>query len=528
MASYQHGVNIREETISPPSVRTVDASTIFVIGTAPDADVTSKFGDGVEDNNGEKQGGKKILYNEPFLLTSRTDANSDDLGEIGTLPRALDSIFAQGNFKVIMVIIEESGDIEAAAEVELDVAEFHSTTDETVLDGISGADDHWAIIHDDGKRYLAFKNLPTGDGTKLTALTTGRVVEVYASGTSNLLQSYTIQDAYDSTNVRIQVDDGAASDGLTNGTDYDLKVAAVTAVNGEVQTRANAQGDPSDLTGIYAALSAESAHGVKPRLLCAPGLDTGSRPSGAANGLAAAMVIVADRLRAMAIIDGPNTTHKDVITYINDFDTPRAIVVDPAALISTENGVEVQALSGFVAGVIGRTDYDHGWWSSFSNKPIKGIVGLKRPIDSGHVNSRAQLMLDNGIWTVVNDAGGYQFWGTDTPATSNPEYSFPNVQRTADILADSLEQSHRWAVAKGITKTYLSTVEQSVNDFIRTLVQKGALTGGLCYADADLNTEANIAKGEAHFNIEWTPVYPANYVVLIMQLTTKNLKKLAA
>ena len=515
--ALKHGVNIREETISPPSVRTVDASTIFVIGTAPDVDVSGEFGNG-----------SGIEYNTPFLLTSRADANSDDLGESGTLPRALDSIFAQGNFKVIMVIIEESDDVEAAAEVALTVDKFNATTDESVLDALSGTDEHWAIIHDGGNRYLAFKNITSADKTKFQALAVGRVVEVYASGGSAVLQSYTIEGSYDTTNDRIQVNAGAATNGLTTGTDYDLKVAAVPAVNGEVQTRANAQGDPADLTGVYAALGAESVHGVKPRLICAAGLDTGSRPSGAANGLAAAMVIVADRLRAMAIIDGPNTTHEDIITYIDDFDTPRAVVVDPAALISTENGVEEQALSGFVVGVIARTDYDHGWWSSFSNKPILGIIGLGRPIDSGDENSRAQLMLDNAIWTVVNDAGGYQFWGTDTPATSKPEYSFPNVQRTADILADSLEQSHRWAVAKGITKNYLSSVEQSVNDFIRTLVQKGALTGGLCYADPDLNTDANIAKGEAHFNLEWTPTYPANYVVVKMQLTTKHLKKLAA
>lgn len=508
----KHGVVIREETISPPSVRTVDASTPLVMGTAPDVDVKGIFGDGTG-----------IKYNTPFLLTSRTDANADDLGESGTLPRALDSIFAQGNFKVVMVIVEESGDVPAAAEVSLAVQKFNTTTDETVLDALTGADVHWAIVHDNGNRYLAFKNLAAADKTKFQALTAGRVVEVYASGGNSVLHSYTIQDAYDATNDRIQVENGASTSTLTSGTDYDLKVGAVAAVNGEVQTRFNAQGDPSELTGIYTALAAESVLGVKPRLLCAPGMDTGSRPEGAANGLAAAMVIVADRLRAMAIIDGPNTTHEDVITYIDDFDTPRAIVVDPSALISTENGVEEQALSGFAAGVIARNDYDNGWWSSPSNKPIRGIVGLARPIDSGNANSRAQIMLDNGIWTVVNDASGYQFWGTDTPATSNPEYSFPNVQRTADILADSLEQGHRWAVAKGITKNYLSSVEQSVNDFLRSLVAKDAISGGLCYADAALNIDANVAKGEAYFNMEWTPVYPANSVVITMQLTTKHL-----
>ena len=178
--------------------------------------------------------------------------------------------------------------------------------------------------------------------------------------------------------------------------------------------------------------------------------------------------------------------------------------------------------------MIARTDYDIGWWASPSNKTIRGIVGLARPIDAGHANSRAQLMLDNGIWTIVNDVSGYQFWGTDTPAATDPEYSFPNVRRTADIMADSIIKSHRWAVAKGITKNYLSEVSEAVNAFIRGLIAQGALIGGVCYPDDELNTAANIALGQAYFNVEFNPVYPANNVVFKMQLTTKYLEDLAA
>ena len=394
-----HGVEVRFETISPPSVRTVDASTIFVLGTAPAADTGEKFGDGATT--------PAIDFNHPFLLTKRSDAPSAALGTTGTLPAALDSIFAQGNFKVAMVIIDVGSD---AAE-----------------------------------------------------------------------------------------------------------------------TLTNAIGVSADLTGIYAANAVESVVGVVPRLICAPGMDTGSRAGAAANTLAAAMVIVAGQLRAMAIIDGPNSSHADVITYIGDFDSDRAIVVDPAVLVADgSGGVTQQAASGFATGVIARTDYDIGWWASPSNKTIRGIVGLARPIDAGHANSRAQLMLDNGIWTIVNDVSGYQFWGTDTPAATDPEYSFPNVRRTADIMADSIRKSHRWAVAKGITKNYLSQVSAAVNDFIRGLVAQGALIGGECYPDDELNTAANIALGQAYFNVLFNPVYPANNLVFKMQLTTKYLEDLAA
>ena len=519
--ALQHGVNIREQPISPPSVRTVDASTIFVIGTAPDADVTGKFGNGVE-VNGVKTGGTAMAYNEPFLLTRRSDAPTNDLGEGGTLKRALDSIFAQGNFKVIMTIIEQSGDLTAAAEVTFETAQFNSTTDQTVLDGLSGSDEIFAVIHDDGKRYLAWHAIKTADETSLTALEVGRTIDIFASGASiTPLQSYTVMGAYDTTKDRIEINADASTAGLVSGTNYEPKARAQTAVNGEVATLANAIGDASEHTGVYSALSAESLHGTKPRLLCAPGLDTGSRPGGSANGLATALVTVADRLRTFAFIDGPNTSHAAVIEYIKDFDTSRAIVIDPAAKIATDLGPQDFAMSGFAAGVAARTDYEIGWWASFSNKRVNNIIGLGRPIDSGDPNSRAQIMLDNGIWTVVNDAGGFQLWGTESPTTSDEIHRFPSVRRTADILADSLEASHRWAVAKGITKNYFSAVVEGMNAFIRELVAKGALSGGLCYADDDLNTEATIEKGEAHFNLEFTPVYPANYVVILMQLTTK-------
>ena len=508
-----HGVQVLYESITPPSVRTVDASTILCLGTAPGAATDGIFGQN-----------SAIRYNHPFLLTQRTDAPEAALGATGTLPAALDSIFAQGNFRVVMVIVEAGAARVAKVAAELAAVQYN--------DDLTAANADWEAAEIGGNPYLVFESgIIAADETILTAMQVGDSINVQPDGGGTPIQTWTIAAAYDTTNDRIQLAPGSVITGFTDTTDYEIHIPAVAADMGEAQTRTNAIGQSSELTGIYAAHAATSVLGRNslPRLICAPGIDTGSRPGGAGNPLAAAMVVVAENIKAMAFIDGPNTTHADVITYIGDFDSPRAVVLDPAVLVSDADGnLTEQALSGFAAGVVARNDYDNGWWTSFSNKPIRGIVGLARPIDAGHPNSRAQLMLDNKIFTVVNDVGGYQLWGTDTPATTEPDYSFPNVQRTADIMGDSIQRAHRWAVAKGITKNYLSAVSQSVNDFIRTLVARDALTGGRAYPDSALNTPANIALGMAYFNVEFTPVYPANSVIFKMQLTTKYLETLAA
>jgi len=513
-----YGVNLKRGETSPPSVRTVDSSTICLIGTAPDADTTGKFS-----NRNGNVAGTHIKHNYPFLLTQRGDAPSDDLGAGGTLPAALDSIFAQGNFKVITIIIPE---LEAVSSVALGGDyKYNASTDQDTFDNLTGSDLRFALINEDSKKYLAFQNLAAGDQDKLDKIIERQTLTISAGGSAPT-QTYTAESEYDPTKNRVQVNDDAAITGFVANTAYDPDIDAINADQAEAITSyVNARGNEGDLTGIYAALSAQSVQGVHPRIICAPGLDTGSNPdAGVANPLAAAMVTVADKLNAVAIIDGPNTTHEDLKTYMDSLPSPtvRAIVVDPAAQIANDSGgISNQAMSGFYAGVIAKTDYDFGFWNSFSNKPVAGVLGLGRPIDSGFAASRAQIMMDLGVWTVVNEGGGFITAGTHTPAApADLAYRFPSTLRTGDIIGDSIQKATRWAVAKGITKNFYSAVEQSVNAFLDTLKAKQAIIDGRCYADAELNTPANKELGHAYFNVDWVPVYPANSIVITMQQKT--------
>ena len=98
-----------------------------------------------------------------------------------------------------------------------------------------------------------------------------------------------------------------------------------------------------------------------------------------------------------------------------------------------------------------------------------------------------------------------------------------NVRRIGDILAYTIQVNHLWAVSKAMGKNYLSEVAENVNAYIRILKAQGALRGGFCYPDGEKNTPEAIANGQAYFNLEYTPVYPATSITFSVQLTNKYL-----
>lgn len=265
--------------------------------------------------------------------------------------------------------------------------------------------------------------------------------------------------------------------------------------------------------GVHALAGAESVVGYTPRILCAPGW-THQRPTSAANPVVAELEGIAARLRAMIVADGPNTTDADAQAYADDWGTSgRVYVVDPwVKVLDGDGAVVVEPASARVAGIIARTDNDAGFWHSPSNKGITGIVGTARPVDFklGDASSRANLLNENDVATIIRQ-DGFRLWGNRVP-TEDAKWQFISVRRTADILHESLQSAHLWAVDRNITKTYLEDVADGVNGYIAQLVELGALLGGRCFPDPDLNTPAAIAEGKVYFNLEFTPPYPAEHI----------------
>lgn len=270
-------------------------------------------------------------------------------------------------------------------------------------------------------------------------------------------------------------------------------------------------------TGIAALETARSVVGAVPRILIAPGFSQEKT-------VADALIAQADKLRAVAILDGPNSTSANAIAYRAQFDSARAYLIDPWAVADGA----VVPVSPHVAGLIAKVDNERGFWWSPSNNPLLGIERPARPIDFGlgRADTEANLLNEPGVATLITEQG-VRLWGNRT-CSSDPKWAFLSVRRTADMIHEALLQAHLWAVDRAIGKAYVRDVQESVNAYLRHLKSVGAILGGRCWLDEELNSPANIAAGKVYFDFDFTPPAPAERVTFRSHLVADYAAELFA
>ncbi|MDB6447084.1 phage tail sheath family protein [Pseudomonas sp. 21TX0197] len=257
-------------------------------------------------------------------------------------------------------------------------------------------------------------------------------------------------------------------------------------------------------TGLQALLDGKSRFNAQPRLLVTP-----KHSSTLAVGTA--LVALADKLRGLAILDGPNTTDEAVMAYADNFGAKRAFLVDPGVQYwdTTADATVDAPGSAWVAGLFAWTDSEYGFWASPSNKEFVGITGTSRPIEflDGDETCRANLLNNANITTIIRD-DGFRLWGNRT-LSSDPKWAFVTRVRTMDIVMDAILYGHKWAVDRSITATYIKDVTEGLRAFMRDLKAQGAIINFEVFADPELNTASQLEQGKVYWNIRFTDVPPA-------------------
>ncbi len=336
-----------------------------------------------------------------------------------------------------------------------------------------------------------------------------------------------------------RVSDVAIDDGGTPvaAGDYELDAAAGTITVLSVASVSESDAVTIDYKHVDASLvtaaevaaaapllcEAEEASGRTPDVLIAPGWTSRvTRSAGNAIDSApvtTALAAVAGRCRNFVIADGPGTTRADALAYRATQASRRVFVVDPQVKVLAGGGVALAPASGHVAGLVARIDAEVGWWASPSNRELRGIAGTSRFISFGlgDADSEANLLNASEVATIIR-SNGWRLWGNRT-CSADPKWKFLSVVRIADKINQAVLRSHLWAVDRNITRTYVSDVVESVNAYLRELTALGAILGGRCWADPDLNPQEEIQGGQLLLDFDFTPAYPAERLTFRSRLT---------
>lgn len=297
------------------------------------------------------------------------------------------------------------------------------------------------------------------------------------------------------------------------------------AITAEAATISNIIGGVNNVTGanegIQCFLDANSVCKVRPRILIAPYYSK-------EQAVATELVTIAERLKAVCILDGPNTTDEDAISYAENFGSARVYIVDPWVKVwDTTTSVDIiQPASARVAGLISKSDNERGFWWSPSNQVINGITGTARPIEFelSDTNCTANYLNENNVATIIHE-DGYRLWGNRS-CSSDPKFAFLCVRRTADMVGESILYAHLWAVDRGITKTYVEDVREGVDRYLRHLKKIGAVIGGSCWVDPEINSADQTTQGIVYWDYDFTPVYPAEHLVFRAHLVDDYLEEI--
>ena len=322
------------------------------------------------------------------------------------------------------------------------------------------------------------------------------------------------------SNPRLAVDlgeTGTLQDAMDDINDQAWAATVVVRVEEGVDadaTMSNIVGSSAAMSGVHALVGAESEVKVTPRILIAPGF-TSDRPGNAANPVVSELQGIAARLRAVIIADGPNTNMTDAITYREDWGSDRIYVVDPGVKVwDTVGNVNVnRPASARVAGLLAKMDATKGFWWSPSNPGINGITGPARPIGFGmsDANCEANLMNEKEVATIIHK-NGYRLWGNRSCGT-DPKWAFLCVRRTVDMVYESVENAHQWAMDRPQSGNLIEDIQGGVNAYLRHLTAKGALLGGKCWLDPSLNTPDQLMAGKLYMDYDLEPPAPMEHLV---------------
>lgn len=241
-----------------------------------------------------------------------------------------------------------------------------------------------------------------------------------------------------------------------------------------------------------------------------------------ANAVVAALPTVLDRLRGVAIADGPATTRQAWIDWRETIASQRVIplAVD-VKVLDSEGNVVTKPSSPRIAGIAVRRDHETDGVPAFSwaNQVVRDIVGPSRPIafslTDGAVEAQDLIGRNGGVVvrgeSGVADAiaeGGFVFWGTDT-CSEDPLWQFYHIVRLRDYIELGQIKAIRFYLGRfNITQQVVRAILNTMESHLSRLRARGYVLDFRVGFEPDKNTPEELRQGhlQTMFKAEEPPV----------------------
>lgn len=261
--------------------------------------------------------------------------------------------------------------------------------------------------------------------------------------------------------------------------------------------------DGNSYTGLQALLASQTALGVKPTILGAPGLDT--------QPVVAEMVTIAKKLRGFVYAgakgaDGftPAADQAEATAYRGNFSDRELMIIWPDT-DGAAGDIIARAL-----GLRAAIDESIGWHKTISNVPLAGVLDLAHDVhfDLTDPSTPAGVLNASAVTTVIRQ-NGFRLWGNRTCANAqNPSFAFESATRTSHALQEIIEQIVAPFLDQPITSGLIKDMLETGNARFRQLTVEGRIQGAEMFFDADQNSAQELAAGRPKFRIQFTPVAP--------------------
>ena len=514
--SFHHGTRVFESAETPLLVRIAQTAVIGLIGTAPGADAT------------------RYPLNKPVQILRPADA--DGLGAAGTLMDAIDSIFDQVGCPIVMVRVaagetmpESWASLIGSQVAFTGVHAFRrAKSDGLYKPKLLLAPGFTQTGPSDGVLTIAVTNGGSGyhQDTVTVTITGGNGAEATATVVDGVITAIAVTaggTGYADETTTIGITDATGSGAEASVTIVEGAITAITVVEGgmgytEPTVAIEGEGENATATATVTNGVIESVTVTKPGygFTGAPTVAFGGGGSNAAatatkgdvmNPVVAELQGVADALKAVIYVDGPDTSDQAAVQYRSRINSQRVFICDPKVLkFDTDAAAYAPKPSSPIwAARQAKMDLEQGFWWPGSNTEITGIGGVNRPIEYG---VQANYLNENRINTIVNIGNtGFRLWGVWTCA-SDLMWQFVNVRRTADAINEALEEAYLEFVDRPFSRANLKFMIEGGRNFLRMMEREGAILPGSDVWLLDSNTQEDMAQGIVKLGVKYEPPAP--------------------